>query len=177
VRLQLIALGFVTSACADASGPRPFGAQDAATANPDAGVTPAAKVGSAGVYFVPPQGPTSTYAVTDVSWRLRDGVARLDYPLPRLLVGQSERVSFEGRVPAGGGSIMLSSDDGTAVCTLRPSASVSLRCEERFRGIEVDLEGVRREAERVDPDRVNARVEVSRRFSIEPIGVLEIPSR
>lgn len=167
----------MSGACADATVPAPDASQDASPVSPDAGTMVGAKVGSAGVYFVPPRGPTSTYEVTDVSWEVRGGVARLDYPLPRLLVGQSERVSFEGRVPAGGGPILLSSDDGTALCALRPSPTLSLRCEERFHGLEVDLEGVRREAARVDPGRVEARVEVSRRFSIEPIGVLEIPSR
>jgi len=128
----------------------------------------------ASVYFVPPRGPASEYAVTDVSWRIEGGRARLDYTLPRLLVGASQRVSLEG--PATGGAMALSGSVGTASCTVQPSAGVGLRCEERFPGLAVDLDGVRREAMRVDPANVQARVDVSTRFSIEPIGVLELSS-
>lgn len=132
----------------------------------------AAPVGSGGVYFVPPRAASSEYAVTDVAWRVADGVARLDYTLPRLLVGGSQRVSLAG--PAGAGAMTLTGPIGAATCTLAPSAGLSLRCEERFPGLAVDLAGVRREAERVDGANVQARVDAATRFSIEPIGVLEV---
>lgn len=127
--------------------------------------------GGGAVYFVPPRGPASTYAVDDVRWRTEGGEARLDYTLPRLLVGASRRVSFRGR--AAGGAMLLTGDEGTATCAV---GAAGLRCEERFTGLGVDLEGVRREAQRVDPAQVDARVEVARRFSVEPIGVLEAPA-
>jgi hypothetical protein len=132
----------------------------------------AAPVGGSGVYFVPPRSAASEYAVTDVAWRVADGVARLDYTLPRLLVGASRRVSLEG--PAGAGAMTLTGPIGTATCTLAPSAGLGLRCEERFPRIAVDLAGVRREAERVDAANAQARVDAATRFSIEPIGVLEV---
>lgn len=134
-----------------------------------------AEVGGAATYFVPPRGPASTYAVADVSWSVSGGEARLDYTLPRLLVGASARVSFRGPLAPDGRTATLTGALGSATCTLHPSAGVSLRCDEHFSGLRVDLAGVRDEAARVDPTRVDARVEVARAFSIEPIGVLEAP--
>lgn len=136
------------------------------------GAGDAAPVGADGVYFVPPRSAASEYAVQDVAWRVAGSVARLDYTLPRMLVGSSRRVSLEG--VAGVGPIALTGPLGAATCTLAPSAGVALRCEERFPGIAVDLAGVRREAERVDAANVQARVDAATRFSIEPIGVLEV---
>jgi hypothetical protein len=133
------------------------------------------RASGASVYFVPPRGPASEYAVTDVSWRVEGGVARLDYTLPRLLVGMSQRVSLEG--PVTDGVVALTGPVGSASCTRQPSAGLSLRCEERFPGLVVDLDGVRREAMRVDPAHAQARVDVATRFSIEPIGVLELASQ
>lgn len=125
------------------------------------------------VYFVPPRTAASTYPVTDVSWRVEAGVARLSYTLPRLLVGGSGRVSFSGG-PSGPGVYQLQGADGVARCAVDPSPGVTLRCDERFTGLTVDLDGVRREALAVDPAAADARVAVSRAFSIEPIGVLEV---
>lgn len=136
---------------------------------------PTPGVEASGVYFVPPRSASSSYAVNDVSWRIEAGVARLSYTLPRLLVGGSGRVSFSGAAGAGP-TYALSGSDGTATCTLAPSAGVALRCDERFTGLRVDLDGVRTEALRSDPAAVEARVAVSRGFSIEPIGVLEVPT-
>lgn len=135
------------------------------------GMTPA-ETTQAGVYFVPPRGPASSYEVDDVSLRAEGGELRLDYTLPRLLVGRSARVSFRG--PMTDGAVTLTGSDGTATCVYDPAADVSVRCDERFTGLQVDLDGVRAEAQRVDPTQVEARVAVSRAFSIEPIGVLEV---
>lgn len=129
--------------------------------------------GASAVYFVPPRSATSTYPVTDVSWRIEAGVARLSYTLPRLLLGGSGRVSFSGGV-SGPGVYQLQGADGVARCAVAPSPGVALRCDERFMGLAVDLDGVRREALAADPANADARVAVSRAFSIEPIGVLEV---
>jgi len=131
---------------------------------------------ASGVYFVPPRTTASTYPVTDVSWRVEGGQARLSYTLPRLLVGGSGRVSFSGAV-SGPGVYTLQGADGVARCTVSPSQGVALRCDERFTGLTVDLDGVRREALEVDPANADARVAVARAFSIEPIGVLEVAAR
>jgi hypothetical protein len=139
-----------------------------------ADAAPVGDVPRAGLYFVPPRSAASTYAVDDVTFRVEAGEARLDYTLPALLVGSATRVSFRG--PAGAGTTTLTGAMGTATCTTGATAGVALRCDERFTGLAVDLAGVRREAMRVDPAAVEARVAVSQRFSIEPIGVLEVPS-
>ncbi len=137
---------------------------------------PRAEVPRAGVYFVPPRSAASTYAVADVSFRVEAGEARLDYTLPALLVGADTRVSFRG--PAATGEAMaLAGAAGTATCTRSPASGVALRCDERFPGLAVDIAGVRREATRVDPAAVEARVAAAQRFSIEPIGVLEVSTQ
>ncbi len=148
------------AACADAAPPTEV---------------PRAEVPRAGVYFVPPRSPASTYAVADVSFRVEAGEARLDYTLPALLVGADTRVSFRG--PAAAGAMALAGASGTATCTRAPSSGVALRCDERFPGLAVDIAGVRREATRVDPAAVEARVAAAQRFSIEPIGVLEVSTQ
>jgi hypothetical protein len=126
------------------------------------------------MYFVPPRTPASTYTVKDVSFRVEGREARLDYTLPVLLDGRGTRVSFRG--PMTTGTVSLTGPFGTAVCVTAPAETLSLRCDERFVGLPVDLEGVRREATRVDPSAVEARVAVAHRFSLEPIGVLEVAS-
>lgn len=147
-------------------------ATDGAAAGDGAAATP---IGGSAVYFVPPRGPTTTYEVGSVTWTVEAGIVHLGYGLPRLLLGEMQRVTFRGAYMPGA-AMTLTGDDGTATCVLNPSAGVALRCDERFTGLTVDLEGVRREATRVDPTQVDARVMVSQRFSIEPIGVLEVPT-
>lgn len=131
--------------------------------------------GAAGVYFVPPRRAASTYPVADIDWRVEGGVARLAYTLPRALVGRSARVAFSGSA-VGPQPWTLRGPDGEARCTLAPEAGVALRCDERFVGLTVDLDGVRREAQASYPAEVEARVDVARGFSAEPIGVLEVPA-
>jgi hypothetical protein len=126
------------------------------------------------VYVVPPRSAVSTYDTGGVEWTVEGDRVRLGYSLPRLLLGAAQRVSFSGPYSPGA-TMTLTGSMGTATCVLNPSASIALRCDERFVGLTVDLVGVRREAMRVDPSQVDARVAVSERFTIEPIGVLEVP--
>jgi hypothetical protein len=126
-----------------------------------------------GVYFVPERTDVSTYPVDEATWIVSGDQARLEYNLPRMLVGGHERVSFTGTIVPGAPAIELASADGTASCALNPSDAVLLVCNERFTALTVDLAGVRDEATRDDPSRVAERVQVAEAFSGDPIGVLE----
>lgn len=126
-----------------------------------------------GIYFVPERSDVSTYPVDEATWIVSGDQARLEYNLPRMLVGGHARVSFSGTIVPGAPTVELGGADGTASCTLRPSAAVLLACNERFTGLSVDLAGVRDEAMRSDPSRVTERVQVAENFSGDPIGVLE----
>lgn len=125
-----------------------------------------------GIYFVPDRSDVSTYPVSEVTWSVIGDRATLAYNLPRMLVGQSERVALSGPLSSDGTSATLSGPLGTATCTLM-SSGVLLSCTEHFVGLEVDLAGVMDQAMRDDPANVDARVAVSTRFSGDPIGVLE----
>jgi hypothetical protein len=125
-----------------------------------------------GVYFVPERSEVSSYPVDEAKWVIDGQRVRLAYNLPRMLVGQSERVDMTGTLSADGTSASLSGPLGTATCDIDGDGLLR-SCLEQFVGIEVDLERVRRLAAEDDPANVQARVDVSRRFSTDPIGVIE----
>lgn len=125
-----------------------------------------------GVYFVPERSAVSTYAVDEAEWIIDGDRVTLAYHLPRLLVGGSERVAFQGHVAADDQTAELSGPKGSASCTLARDA-LPLSCLEEFVDIEVDLERVRDEASEHDPANLEARLDVSNMFISDPIGVFE----
>lgn len=125
-----------------------------------------------GIYFVPERSDVSTYPVGEASWTVTGQHVELAYNLPRMLVGQSVRVALAGPLSADGKTATLSGKVGTATCSVAPDLS-PISCTERFVGLQVDLDKVRKRAEAQDPTRVDQRVEVARRFANHPIGVYE----
>ena len=158
--------------CSGPAATTDAGAATDAAADIDAGPPPA--TGSVthlrGVYFVPERRDVSTYRVDEVGWTRIGDTATLAYNLPRMLVGDSQRVSFVGTVT--GPSAELTGPHGTASCAL-DAAGLPASCLEEFVGLTVDLDRVREEALDLDPANVEARVDVAVEFSNDPIGVLE----
>jgi hypothetical protein len=142
---------------------------------PDDGVEAPHEDISGGVYSVPvpPElEPYASYPVDDITLCWTGSAVQLGYSLPALLVGKKQRVSFTGSYDEPSGDFVLASDDGTATCT--PADVWS--CAEIFTGIEVDLEEVAEEVEDLDPVEAQARLEVAKRFEVDPIGLLDFPS-
>ncbi|MDF2693622.1 MAG: hypothetical protein K0S65_2005 [Labilithrix sp.] len=116
-------------------------------------------------------GASATYPVTtSILWTVEGETARLRYRLPADLVGgERQGVSMTGSWNAEAGAYELSGAVGTAKC--RVDATL-LHCEEQLPGIHVDLAAVQKRLAGT-PDEA-ARLEVSRRFSVDPIGILAV---
>lgn len=145
------------------------------TASEELGADEAAVGGSPdGIYEVPVTDaslvPYATYEVTDVKFQRRaDGTYRLHYDLPTQLVGNEQKVDLRGDVR--GSTFTLTGAIGTAECTQTGSDVV---CNEKFPGMVVDLPGVETAlaADGVVGTAATARLAVSARFGIDPIGIL-----
>ena len=116
-------------------------------------------------------GDSATYPVTSrVLWKVENDNATLRYRLPADLVGDdSQGISMTGPWNAETSVFDLAGAMGTAHCR---ADEAMLHCEEELPGIHVDLAAVERRLANA-PDQA-ARLEVSRRFIGDPIGVLEV---
>ena len=126
-----------------------------------------------GSYFVPVPEELEPYALfplEGVRLEQQGQELTLRYDLPELLLGNARRVSFRGTVLEGE-PIVLSGDDGAATCQ---PASNGWACDEVLRGIDVDTEKVERLLSSMPDDEARARLSVSERFAVDPIGVLRI---
>ncbi len=130
------------------------------------------------VYSVPVDDPSleafADYPVRVAVQTLRSGRTRMHYALPRELVGTTTKVDFVGP----GDGARLTGRAGTASCD-GPPGQDGVVCLERFAPLEVDLARVDRalvDRGASDEERA-ARLLVSERFGIDPIGVLRFPTR
>jgi len=135
-----------------------------------------AAAGVSASYVVPagPDTPETSYPVANVKTEVNDGVFRVDYHMPKLLVGNDQQISLRGPLDAAGRIATVSGDAGTAACDLMPGNGLALRCNEMLTGIVVDVAGVRQIAQTTAPSSVDLYVAVAARFSGEPIGALEL---
>ena len=118
-------------------------------------------------------GPSATYAVTSrVDWKVEGNTASIRYWLPAELVGDEHQgVALKGFWNAEAKVFELAGTMGSARC--RADATL-LHCDEQLPGIHVDLAAVQKRIASA-PDGAT-RLEVSRRFIGDPIGVLEVRS-
>jgi hypothetical protein len=141
-----------------------------------AGSDGAATVSPGAVYVVPASAdtPEGRYPIDAPMTEISTDEFRLDYNLPKLLVGGDQPVSLRGTLDAAGRIATISGDAGTAICDRMPGNGLLLRCTEALTGVKVDLAEVEKTARDTDPDRVAFYVPIADRFSSEPIGVLEV---
>jgi hypothetical protein len=166
--------GFEASAggdgAAEPGGPAPTGnGAPATSSDPD---PPAAGV-YRGTYFVPVPPELEPYALFElesVRVEARGDELGLQYDLPELLLGEPRGLSFRGGATADG-EYRLEGDDGVATC--RPSAG-RWRCDEALNGIELDASKIERLLEALPDAEARGRRGVADRFSVDPIGVLEL---
>lgn len=155
---------------AEPGGPAPTGNRAPATpSDPD---PPAAGV-YRGTYFVPVPPELEPYALFElesVRVEARDDELGLQYDLPELLLGESRGLSFRGGATADG-EYRLEGDDGVATCR---SSAGRWRCDEALNGIELDASKIERLLEPLPDAEARGRRGVADRFSVDPIGVLEV---
>jgi hypothetical protein len=127
-----------------------------------------------GAYTVPVDAAlvhVATNPVDRVMLRVDDeGLYHLGYALPRVLGGCSKHVDLIGG-PNEHGELVLSGPAGTAVCTQNGNVTT---CHEHLFGIVVNMAEVARALDDrsiTGTDRADY-LEVARRFSIDPLGVL-----
>ena len=133
---------------------------------PAAGVYP-------GTYFVPvpPElEPYALFSLESVRLELRGDELELQYDLPELLLGEARQISFRGGAAASG-EYQLEGDEGVARC--RRSAG-RLRCDEVLGGVDIDTRKIDRLLATMPRAEASARRSVADRFTIDPIGVLEV---
>lgn len=117
----------------------------------------------------------ATYEVPEVNWSIdSNGSVQLEYELPMGLVGTSIQVMLEGRFDAATHTAALSGEAGTADCTISTSA---VACSEKLlelAPIETDLTVVRELAASEFAGPAQQRLDVTARFSADPIGIVHI---
>jgi len=134
--------------------------------------TPA--VGARATYRVPVPAelePYASFELGDLRFREREGQVNLEYSLPVLLVGGTQRVSFRGPLLASG-ELDLNGEAGRVTCR---AVGSSMQCDEVLTQVELDQQKLERALSAFTSDESQARRAVAARFSDDPIGVLTFP--
>ena len=169
------ALGGTGGMTAIPPGPDGTGGMTASAAGA-AGAAGADAASPGAVYVVPASAdtPEGRYPIDAPMTQISADEFRLDYNLPKLLVGGDQSVSLRGTLDAAGRIATISGEAGTAICDRMPGNGLLLRCTETLTGVTVDLPAVEKTARDTYPDRVAFYLAIADRFSSEPIGVLEV---
>ncbi len=122
---------------------------------------------------VPPElAAAATYATAHIHWTTQDGAARLEYDLPQGLVGGVVHVEFAGAFDPQANKATLTGAAGSAECTV---SATSVSCLEHMPGIlplQPDMAMVEAFSRQDYAGPVQHRVEVTRRFIGDPIGIV-----
>jgi hypothetical protein len=116
--------------------------------------------------------PWATYPVEKVEFERSGSRVKIRYPFPRWLSGDSENIELEGVAPAEADVFDVTAEQGSGRCTRTGSR---FDCLETLPGLEIDREKAR---ERMSDaglaaTEVEQRLEVTRIFEADPIGILE----
>ncbi len=187
-KVSVLSILALTAACSGATSTVERGGQDprgqpaggAGASTPAPGGTGAVAGGGegtySGVYEVPIVKPelaaAATYATSEVHWTVSGGTARLEYDLPVALVGTSIRVEFTGSFDPATNKGTLTGPPGTAECTM---TATTVECLEVMRGllpINADMALIASLAKADYAGPVEHRLEVSKVFIGDPIGVV-----
>lgn len=114
----------------------------------------------------------SRYRIESVQWRVDDGgEVRLAYALPVDLTGKSQRLDFSGVMTSETTWSLEGKDFGTAECS---QTGADIMCVEHLDGVEVDVAAVKKlvDAGKLAPQ----RLDVTKAFDADPIGILRFPA-
>jgi hypothetical protein len=168
--LGLLAISLNLAAC----GTDGSGLEGTLSAGAGAGSTNMQRVAGA-TYRVPVPDSLSawaSYPVEEVEFERSGSRVQIRYPFPRWLSGDSENIELEGVAPAGADGFDVTADQGSGRCTRTGSR---FECLETLPGLEIDRDKARDRM--VDAGlaatEVEQRLEVTRIFEADPIGILE----
>jgi hypothetical protein len=160
---------------AETGGPAgPAGPAGGASGTPT-GAASGAEMTYSGYYDVPvpPElAAAATYRSPEVHWTVLNGTARLEYNLPKGLVGGSVGVDFSGPFDPATGKGTLTGPAGTSECT---ATTTTVSCTETMYGIlpiDVDMDLVAAIAEEEYAGPIEHRIDVTQRFIGDPIGIV-----
>jgi hypothetical protein len=114
----------------------------------------------------------ATYPVEEVEFERSGSRLQIRYPFPRWLSGDSENIELEGVAPAGAEAFEVTADQGSGRCTRTGSR---FECLETLPGLEIDRDKARERMfdAGLAATEVEQRLEVTRIFEADPIGILE----
>lgn len=88
----------------------------------------------------------SRFDLTYETVKLADGQTEVTYTMPKLFLGNETEFRFRGIADFSAGSFVLRSDKAEMACTAFPDHAL---CRVKYRGIPVDLDGVRETLEQM----------------------------
>lgn len=113
--------------------------------------------------------PYASFDLNDIEFCMESGAVRLDYDLPELLVGRSEKVRMSGAYTRSAASLDLDSGLGTASCRVADGLWL---CRETLHGVSVDASKLDERFAGLPPEEARARNQVAEIFSSDPIGIV-----
>lgn len=148
----------------------------------DGSASGAAGAGGAGVerptgaiYRVPVPDALSawaSYPVEEVELEREGADIEISYPFPRWLSGDSEKIVLEGAYSNAAEGFPVTAEQGSGTCT---HTGARFECLESLPGLEVDREKARDRMldAGLSAQEIEQRLEVTRIFEADPIGILE----
>lgn len=116
----------------------------------------------------------SFYPVAIATGEIRRGTLKIEYPFPVFLSGVKAAIELEGPYQPGQTHVVVTAAQyGQGECDLTDGVWV---CTEQLPGIQVDREAAKAAmaAAGVAATEITRRLEVTDRFSIDPIGIFEL---
>lgn len=159
-------------ACIDGAGAPPESQRRAEVA---AQSLPATGGRFVGRYVVPAPADladAAVFAVSEVRWRIANGVVTLHYDLPVGLVGGDISVTLSGTLSPGATSVQLSGNVGTGWCSAQSTVVTCGETLHNLNNLPVN-QAVVEQAAAEYPGPVANRLAVASLFSSDPIGSVE----
>jgi len=142
---------------------------------PDAGATPPLPLPRYSVPVDAPElRPYSFYPVASAKGVIRRGTLKLEYPFPEQLTGNAVLIDLEGPYAPGQTHVEVTAGAyGRGECDLVEAVWV---CFEELPGVDVDPAAAEATMQAAGLGRaeIDFRLEITRRFSIDPIGIFEM---
>jgi len=135
-------------------------------------LTSGSYVGRYAVPMSPALTVAGTFDVPRVDWTVNAGIARLDYDLPEGLVGGKLSIEFSGALESGETAVVLTSEHGTASCTMTGSL---VSCSEQLvalGSLPLSTAVIEQRATVEYAGPVADRLAVAQVFGSDPIGIV-----
>jgi len=115
--------------------------------------------------------PYSTFELKDFKVRFIGSTFYMRYELPEILAGKVERIWLKGKFALGQSQIVLTGPNAKALCE---GVYESMHCEIVYNDLDIDeslaLEAIKKVSQ--SPLETNLRLQVTRAFSTDPVGII-----